>query len=336
MIIKLQFKRVMLFFFLSVISFAQVKLPMLISDGMVLQRGIELNIWGWATEGEEIEVKFIDSIYNAIADSLGNWNVLIPKQAAGGPYDMTIKGSNEIKIKDILIGDVWVCSGQSNMELPMKRVSWNYTGEIKNSENKYLRQFYVPRKYNFNESQIDVDEGMWKSASSENTPEFSATAYFFGKELYQKYKVPVGLINTSLGGSPVESWISADSLKRFPKYFNETEMFKDSALIDIVENNDNYRRDAWYNLLRKIDIGYKDPKQTWINPNLDDSFWPTMQVPGYWADTDLGFVNGVVWFRKKVNIPSNMIGKPAKLILGTIVDADSAFINGEFVGTISY
>ncbi|MCB0744353.1 MAG: beta galactosidase jelly roll domain-containing protein, partial [Ignavibacteriae bacterium] len=116
----------------------------------------------------------------------------------------------------------------------------------------------------------------------------------------------------------------------------ETEMFKDNSLIEKIEVNDNARQMAWYKLLRQVDEGYKNPKNYWYNENLNDSNWATMKVPGYWADTELGFVNGVVWFRKKINIPSSMVDKPSKLILGRIVDADSAFINGEFVGTIGY
>ncbi|MCB0748736.1 MAG: sialate O-acetylesterase, partial [Ignavibacteriae bacterium] len=330
--------KILVFFALiiTVQSYGKVKLPKLISDGMVLQRNTEIRIWGWASVGEEVTIHFIDSEYKTLSDKEGNWSVNLPKLTAGGPFEMQIMGSNSIVLHDVMIGDVWVCSGQSNMELPIKRVSWNYPGEIEKSENKYIRQFLVPDKYNFNKPENDFIEGSWKSANPENTPDFSAVAYFFAKNLYQKNKVPIGLINSALGGSPVESWISADSLRKFPKYFNETEMFKDNSLIEKIEVNDNARQMAWYKLLRQVDEGYKNPKNYWYNENLNDSNWATMKVPGYWADTELGFVNGVVWFRKKINIPSSMVDKPSKLILGRIVDADSAFINGEFVGTIGY
>ena len=318
----------------SLASFGKVKLPKLISDGMILQRNTDVNIWGWADANENISVSFVGSTYNTIADNKGNWKVVLADLKPGGPYQMQI---NSITINNILVGDVWVCSGQSNMELPMRRVSWNYPSEIEHSENKYIRQFLVPDKYNFDEPQNDLSSGTWKSAFPENTPDFSATAYFFAKFLYEKYKVPIGLINSALGGSPVESWISGNALKKFPKYYNEAKLFRDSILIKTIEASDRARSNAWYTLLHKVDRGFKDPENIWYKTNLNTSDWSTMEVPGYWSEeTDLGQLNGVIWFRKKVEIPSSMAGKSAKLILGRIVDADSAFINGQFVGTVSY
>ncbi|MCG6915487.1 sialate O-acetylesterase [bacterium BMS3Abin03] len=318
----------------SLASFGKVKLPKLISDGMILQRNTDVNIWGWADANENISVSFVGSTYNTIADNKGNWKVVLADLKPGGPYQIQI---NSITINNILVGDVWVCSGQSNMELPMRRVSWNYPSEIEHSENKYIRQFLVPDKYNFDEPQNDLSSGTWKSASPENTPDFSATAYFFAKFLYEKYKVPIGLINSALGGSPVESWISGNALKKFPKYYNEAKLFRDSILIKKIEASDRARSNAWYTLLHKVDRGFKDPENIWYKTNLNTSDWSTMEVPGYWSEeTDLGQLNGVIWFWKKVEIPSSMAGKSAKLILGRIVDADSAFINGQFVGTVSY
>ncbi|MHB8579965.1 MAG: sialate O-acetylesterase [Ignavibacteriaceae bacterium] len=330
--------------FNSLTVFSQVKLPKLVSDGMVLQRDAKVKIWGWAAKDEKVSVYFMNSTYNAVADNRGDWSIMLPKLKAGGPYDMQIKASNSITIKDIMIGDVWVCSGQSNMELPMKRVSWNYPGEIAHSENKYIRMFYVPQTYNFHNPENDLSydnlpagQAGWKIASPENTPDFSAVAYFFGKELYEKYKVPVGLINSSLGGSPIESWISADALKKFPKYYNETQMFKDSTLIKKIETSDDARINAWNTELWKVDQGNKDPQHMWYDASLYTADWDSMKVPGFWAnETKLGWLNGVVWFRRNIEIPSSMIGKPAKLIIGRIVDADSAYVNGVFVGTIGY
>jgi sialate O-acetylesterase len=324
------------FLFISITSFGQVRLPKLISDGMVLQRDAEIKIWGWASEGEMISVHFIKTTLTATADNKGNWSIVLPKLDAGGPYNMEIDASNSITIHDIMIGDVWLCSGQSNMELAMARVSWNYPGEIANSENKYIRQFIVPQRYNFNKPEKDLPNGIWKNASPENTPAFSAAAYFFGKELFEKYKVPVGLINSSLGGSPAESWISEDALKEFPKYYDEAQKFKDSSLIKNIENSDNKRIQTWYTLLKQKDEGFKDPQNVWYNTSLNTSDWSSMKIPGFWADTKLGLVNGSVWFRKTIEVPSSMAGKPAKLILGRIVDGDSTYVNGVFVGTVGY
>jgi sialate O-acetylesterase len=338
------FKQALFFsFFLATTTYGQVRLPKLISDGMVLQRDAEIRIWGWAAGGEKISLRFLNSTYRTEADDKGDWEVKLPKLQAGGPYEMQVNASNSMTIHDIMVGDVWVCSGQSNMELPMSRVSWNYPGEIEHSENRYIRQFFVPDRYDFNSPQKDFASGrlpagqaVWKSASPENSPDFSAVAYFFGKELCEKYRVPVGLINSSLGGSPVESWISEDALQNFPRYYNEAKMFRDSTLIAKIEDADRARINAWYTLLQQEDEGYKDRKNIWYSTTLNTSDWDSLKVPGYWADTKLGWVNGVVWFRKEVNIPPSMAGKPAKLILGRIADGDSTFVNGVFVGTVGY
>ncbi|MBK8945970.1 MAG: sialate O-acetylesterase [Ignavibacteriae bacterium] len=316
--------------------FPQVKLPKLISDGMILQRDVEVKVWGWASANENIEINFLDKNFKTVADENGNWEIVIPKQQAGGPYELKISAKNSILVKDILFGDVWVCSGQSNMEFPMKRVSWNYPGEIENSENNFIREFAVPQKYNFKVAEKDFSHGSWKSANLENIPNFSAVAYFFAKKIYEKYKIPVGIINASLGGSRIESWMSEDALQKFPHHLNEALMFRDDNLIKKIEDSDIARSNAWYNLLRQKDEGYKDQKNIWYKTNLEISDWKKMNVPGYWADTEIGKVNGVVWFKKNVNIPLELVGKYAKLILGRIVDADSVFVNGKYVGSVGY
>lgn len=331
------FNRVLLLLLIITVShYNQVRLPKLISDGMVLQRDEYIKIWGWASHYEDISISFLDSDSRTIADEKGEWSFILDKHEAGGPFEMKITATNSITIHDIMIGDVWVCSGQSNMELPMKRVKPIYEDEIANSENKFIRVFSVPQKYNFIEPQTDLESGSWKSANPESILDFSAVAYFFAKEIFNKYKIPIGLINASLGGSPAEAWMSEEALKEYPHYFNEVQRFKDFNLIKRIESNDNARMQSWYSQLRQKDEGYKDPKNIWFDSNINTFDWETMKIPGYWADTKLGQVNGVVWFRKKINIPSAMAGKPVKLNLGRIVDADSVFVNGVFIGTTSY
>jgi sialate O-acetylesterase len=321
---------------LSALSFGQVRLPKLISDGMVLQRDTKLKIWGWAAKGENISISFINNTYKTTADADGNWSATLPELKAGGPYTMQIKASNEITINNIMIGDVWLCSGQSNMEHTVGSFGWVYKKEIASSTNKYIREFNVPEKYNFNGPQKDFQAGSWKEANPENVLAYSAVAYFFGKAIYDKYKVPVGLINSSLGGSPVESWISAEALKSFPAYYNEARIFKDSILIKRIEASDSRRIGDWYNLSTEIDKEYKNREDILTSPTFDTSDWLTMKIPGYWADTKVGSINGVLWFRKTVNIPKSMVGEKSKILLGRIVDADSVFINGHFVGNTTY
>ena len=317
-------------------AFGRVRLPRLISDGMVLQRNAPSKIWGWAGIHEKILVGFRDSLYTTAANDSGSWEVRLSPQKPGGPDVMTISGDDTVNVKDVYIGDVWVCSGQSNMELPMKRVSPIYGSEITSSENASIRCFTVPQKYDFHQPQQDLDSGRWVGANPASVLSFSAAAYFFARELYQTTHVPIGLINTSLGGSPAESWISEDALKAFPSYYKEAQLFKDGALIKKIDNDDKTRIQAWYNQLWQKDEGYRDSHKKWNDTSLDVSGWDKMKIPGYWFTTTLGAVNGVVWFRRDISVPSSMIGQPAKLILGRIVDADSVFVNGKCVGTTSY
>ncbi len=322
--------------FMTLSMVAQVRLPRLVSDGMVLQRDAQVKVWGWAAQGEKVTVSFHDSVYFATANEKGEWTILLSALKAGGPFTMTVGASNIITVKDILIGDVWVCSGQSNMELPVRRVRPLYGKEIASSANPYIRHFTVPQKYDFNAPENDLDSGKWESPNPTAVLNFSAVAYFFGTDLYEKYHVPIGLINTSLGGSPAESWLSEGALKQFPNHLKEAQRFRDANLIRQIESQDKARIDAWYAELWQKDEGYRDSQKPWSETALSTDGWRRMNVPGYWAATELGAVNGVVWFRKDVEVPASMIGKPVELNLGRIVDADSVFINGVFVGTTSY
>lgn len=333
---KFKIALIALIFFPSNGIFSQIKLPRLISNGVVLQRNQKVKIWGWASPKEKIKLQFKTKTYSVEADQDGNWTIMLPAQKAGGPYEMTLKASNEIKIQDILFGDVWICSGQSNMELPVERVKEKYGEVIKNAENKNIRQFLVPDKYDFKKPQTDLDSGNWVSANPLNVLEFSAVAYFFAKEIYEKQQVPIGLINTALGGSPVESWMSEEALKSFPKAYEEAQKFKNDELIKQIEINDKKRSDDWYALINANDQGLLDANSQWNQINIDDNDWSKMSIPGYWADQSIGKVNGAVWFRKEIEVPKEMVGKPAKLFMGRIVDQDFVYVNGEFVGTTGY
>lgn len=316
--------------------FAQLRLPRLVSDGMVLQRDTKLNIWGWAKSNETIVIDFKGKTYHTVANAAGEWKIVLPEQKAGGPFEMQVKGEKEeITLHDILIGEVWFASGQSNMELPMRRVAPIYENEIKTSECDFIRQFLVPQRYNFKQPEKDLPNGNWVSANPQTVLDFSAVAYFFARELNEKYKIPVGIINASLGGSPIQAWMSEETLKEFPSYYQEAQRFKNDELIREIEKKDNERIAEWYRNLRLNDEGFQKDSP-WFLPNIDTSDWLTISIPGYWSDTYPDIQNGSVWFRKKVEIPAHLVGKPAKLILGRIIDADSVYLNGVFVGTTGY
>jgi len=321
---------------ISQMALGEVRLPLLISDGMVLQRDANVKVWGWAGEGEEVTVNFNGKSYSAAAGTDGKWAVMLSALKAGGPYSMEISAGNNITLENILIGDVWVCSGQSNIELPMDRVKYRYPDVITHSDNPNIRQFIVPRRYDFQEPQEDLKSGRWVSANPKNVLRFSAVGYFFAKELFEKYHVPVGLINAGLGGSPAQAWLSEDALKAFPAYLKMAGKYKDSAYLNRIIEEDKAVNDAWYNRIRQLDKGLEKGQKPWFDVDYDASQWETMNVPGYWADHELGPVNGVVWFRKEIDIPESMTGQPARLWLGRIVDADTTYVNGKTVGSVSY
>jgi sialate O-acetylesterase len=310
-----------------------VKLPVLISDGMVLQREQNLCIWGISDPNEYVTVSFLKKKYQTRADEHGKWNITLPPMKAGGPYTMNI---NELQLKDILIGDVWLCSGQSNMELPISRVTDKYRTEIETDSNLMIRHIKIPLDYNFHSPQSDVKQCMWKSLTPENAMSFSALAYFFAKDLYAKTKIPIGLINSSVGGSPVEAWIGEEGLKPFPQYLNDKSIYESDDYVNDVKKLEWTRQNLWNEILYRQDIGLHE-STPWYSFEYDDSFWKTTDLfSTWWATNGLSPINGSHWFRKEFDLPQNLAGKEAILRLGRIVDADSVYLNGVFVGTISY
>ncbi|HZK94287.1 MAG TPA: sialate O-acetylesterase, partial [Prolixibacteraceae bacterium] len=263
------------------------------------------------------------------------WEITLPAQKAGGPFTMEIIANNRILLKDILFGDVWLCSGQSNMEYPMNRLTDRYADVIARCENSKIRQFKVFQVYDFNSPKDDYSSGNWVPVTSKTILDYSAVAYFFARDLYEKYDVPIGIINASVGGSPAEAWMSVEALKEFPGYLAEAEKFKNQSYIDQIQTREHKASNDWYAKLNQTDKGLQS-RPTWKDPAFNATSWPTMLVPSYWAEHGLGEVNGVVWFRKEIEVPASMIGKPVRLFMGRIVDADSVFINGKLVGTTSY
>ena len=220
---------------------ATVKLPRLISNGMVLQRDAPLKIWGWADPSEKVNVEFLGKKYQTKADKHGNWKVDLPAIAAGGPYNMKI---NEIETKDILMGDVWLCSGQSNMELPVNRVMDKYADEIEGYENTSVRYVKVPYSYDFSQQKEDIRPVTWRPMTTENVKDFSAICYFFSRLLEEKANVPVGIINASWGGTPVEAWVSEKGLQNFPEGF--------AVSMPLRRQNMSRLKSFWYGQLSAI------------------------------------------------------------------------------------
>ena len=312
-------------------AFAQVRLPQLISDGMVLQRDVAVNIWGWATPGEKIAVEFKGGKYKAVARPDGTWQIRLDAMKAGGPFTMDIRGVNRITLKDILIGDVWLCSGQSNMVHQMKLHSVRYADEIADAHYPEIRQFWVPTVNNLQGTRGDLPGGHWKSANPEDVLEFSAVAYFFAKNLYKKYHVPIGIINSSVGGTPIEAWISEEGYKDFPAIIETIEKNKDTAYI----NSFSRRPVVNVSNLYPEDKGLAG-LNPWYSPAYIPAEWRQIGIPGYWEDQGLRNLDGVVWYRREIDVPASMTGKSAKVFLGRIVNADALYINGKEVGHTTY
>ena len=288
---------------------AEVRLPSMICDKMILQRDTKLKIWGWADPQEKVTVRFAGDFYYTAATDEGKWYVELPPQAAGGPHVIEV---NEIVIRDVLFGDVWLCSGQSNMETPIERLIERFP-EINVSNNHMIRYFKVPTQNTIRSISENIPNGSkWYSGVASEVINWTALAFFYAHEAYNHTKVPQGMLVSSLGGSAIESWISQESLKEFPTH---------KVDFEVLDSLNYYEKD------------HGMPK--WIAGDFDDQSWSTAKIPGTWRDQ--GIQNrGVVYYRKSVNIPANRAGRNGKLYLGTLTDSDSVFINGKFVGSTAY
>ena len=312
------------------ISHAQVRLPRLIRDSMILQRDTKVNIWGWASANEKVTVSFNKKTFRTTADKQGNWSLVLPPVKAGGPYTIDISGKNKISLKDILFGDVWFCSGQSNMVHQLNIHDVTYADEIANANYPQIRQFWIPTLTNLQGPQADLPAGNWKPAVGEEVRPFSAVAYFFAKKIHEQYKVPVGIINASVGGTPIEAWTSEEGFRDFSSILSVIQKNKDTAYL-----NSFNRRPAAPRGTPPADLGLTGPVK-WFDPAYIPKGWRNINIPGYWEDQGIKDLNGVVWYRKEVNVPASMTGKEAKVFLGRIVDADELYINGKLVGNTTY
>lgn len=300
---------------------------------MVLQRDEKVRIWGWASPNEKIKISFNKKSYKTNAGADGKWNVFLAPTKTGGPYTMTIDASNHIAINNILMGDVWLCSGQSNMVHQLSLHAERYAEEIRQANNPDIRQFWVPNTTELQQPHNDLSSGYWKSAVPNDILQFSAVAYFFAKKIYDRYHIPIGIINSSVGGPPIESWMSEESLKEFPAAYNLLQKNKDTAYVFGFN-----RRAADKNSRlppQPEDKGMNESVK-WFEASYIPQGWRTIAIPGYWEDQGSKDLDGIVWYRKEIDLPSSMAGVSAKLVMGRIVDADYVYVNGELIGNTTY
>lgn len=338
-------KHYRLIFFLFIISissyqvlYAKVKLPVLFSNNMVLQQQSEVPFWGQALPNKIIKIStsWNGRTIETKADLNGNWKTNVVTPTYGGPFFIEITDGTKLKLENILIGEVWVCSGQSNME--MQLAGWgkinNYQQEIAAANYPNIRLLQVVKNTSTKPlTDLNVSMGGWVSCSPLTVADFSAVAYFFGKNLYDNMNVPIGLINTSWGGTVAEAWTSASPLKTMPDF--------NTSILEIEKSSDKpidlklkYEQDmlAWQHQTLRADKGYVNEKPIWADNNLNETDWKSMEIPCLWETKDLKGFDGVVWLRKTIDIPTDWQNKQLTLSLDMIDDNDITYFNGVEVG----
>ena len=321
-------------------SFAKVTLSSIFTDNMVLQQQSNASIWGKAAVGKKVTVvtSWDNKTYTTKAAVDGSWKVKVKTPVASlTQYSLTVSDGLAVTLNNILIGEVWICSGQSNMEMPL--ADWgqiaDYKNEIANANFPAIRLLQVEKTTGLSpQSDLKVSGGSWKVCSPASIPGFSATAYFFGRNLFQNLHIPIGLIHTSWGGTVVEAWTSEQALERMPDFANVISEIKKMPSDNIERSKYLNREKIEYNneLLGK-DRGYKGTEAQWATTGFDDSNWKKMIIPGFWEGKGLPGFDGSVWFRKTIDIPTDWDGKSLTLNLGMIDDNETTFFNGQQIGS---
>jgi len=311
-------------------SRAAIKLPALVGDHMVLQRDKPINVWGYAKPAEAITITFAGKTFTATTDNNGKWAVKMAALKAGGPYQMVLRGENTITLNDILIGDVWICSGQSNMEFNLSQGN-NAVEEVKNANYPQIRLFSVNKGIDL--TPLEDTRGNWSVCTSNSAQYFPAIGYFFARDIQRDVKIPIGLINASWGGTVIESWISKEGLADEPTFGSKAQQV---AVFDTATYNREHRKlhADWVADFNKQDKGLVDGQYVWAK-TTDLPDWKPINLPTIWGFTgkpDLWEMSGVVWFKKVVNLSKADVQSGAALSLSWIMNADEAFVNGVEVG----
>jgi len=313
---------------------ADVSLPRIFSSHMVLQRDKPVPVWGWADPGEKVTIVLSDKQQNKIqtetvkADKSGNWKIQLTPTPAGGPYQLALTGKkNNIQLEDVLFGEVWICSGQSNMQWTVN-VSENSEEEIKNGNHPQIRQFLVPREMSLTPKK-DITSGNWQAAAPETVGNFTAVGYYFARKLQEELDVPIGLINTSWGGTIVETWISKEAMASFNEFQDHVSTMP--ASLDMIADKN---RQKMIERIKNIqsDIPEKDMSATWSLGNFDYTDWETTELPRRIDHGSLNGLDGVVWYKRNIDVAASAVNQPVVLSLGKIKDISQVYINGVKVG----
>ncbi len=309
---------------------ADVRVPSLVGDNMVLQQGRKARVWGWAEPGERVTVTFRGEKANAVADARGRWEVFVGPHKAGGPFELTVAGRNTLTFRNVLVGEVWVCSGQSNMEWSLINAQ-DGARESAAADYPFIHLFTVTKKTS--DRPLEDVEGRWVVTTPKEAAQFSAVGYFFGRELHKRLNVPVGLIHTSWGGTPAEAWTSRDTLAANSTLRPILERYE-RQLADLPRLQQEYerRREEWASKSVTQDAGNRGEPEGYARPDYAAAGWKRMSLPQFWEAAGLD-VDGVIWFRRELEVPAAWAGKDLTLKLGAIDDADTTYFNGERVGS---
>lgn len=312
----------------SISSKSQVTVAAIFADNMVLQRHVKIPVWGWAGANEKITIMFHNQSKTTKADKNGKWLVHLDNEIAGGPYILSISGKNKIQIKNVLVGEVWLCSGQSNMEWSVEQ-SDNAKNEIANANFKTIRHIKIPKTINSIEN-TDFKNTSWQICSPETVSEFSGIGYFYAKELTQKLNIPIGLINASWGGTNIETWISREGFEssdEFKEMIAQMPKVNLNSLLDLKMVNAQNRIEA----LQKTKLSPENiPFYKELNYN--DTSWLELQQPGIWEEQSLGNFDGVIWLRKHVILSNENLNVSSSIEIPAIDDNDETFVNGIKIG----
>ena len=307
-------------------SAAAFRLARIFGDGMVLQRGARLPVWGWAAPGTAVAVSLHGRTARATADGAGGWRVTLPALAAGGPFELVAEaGAARIAVRDVLVGDVWVASGQSNMELAVAAAD-SAAEEIAAAHDSAIRQFKVPLTY-AEDPAADLAGGGWAPADPAHVGAFTAVGYYFARDLRRTVHVPIGIVNTTWGGSNVETWMSRRALGLSDSAWAETARrwhAQDDALREALR--------ARLGGLPTVDSGLVDGRARWADPALDDSGWATIPVPDLWERAGYDGLDGIAWYRCAFTLTEEEARQGVRLGLGKIDDNDISWVNGTEVG----
>lgn len=326
-----------------------LRLPNFFCDGMVLQRDANVPVWGYADKSQkEVAVVINGKVARGkINQADGSFRVLLPKMPAGGPYTMKVvsidksgkvssngdvKGTNvAVKtISNVLIGDVFICSGQSNMELPIRRCMDVVANEVKDYSNDNIRYIKFPHQFNYVKPNDNVQVIPWQNITPQNCAEVSGICYFMARELQEKYNVPIGIINSAVGGTQVQAWMPNETLATFDGYKEELAKQKYHQInwVDSIRNLENKASLDWERKMTATDTIIN----MWKKADYSFDQWKTVDMFSNWSEGK----NGSFWFETEINLPAELAGKKGILRFGAMKDADSIFVNGKFVGNTTY